>query len=268
MKQLMASPPRNGFKENVYGCKRRRRKPGPACITPYLKQSDTTPLPRKRAKRATNNHDTSLNDLNFFNEKHSTPYDERRGHNTHNDDGGASSCPRSINTSIDGETNGTATSMGDNTLSEGNVPSSSDHGNTQAHSPSSPTQNLSPEQLALRRSSSYNEEIASIVLENAPGNEKYTSPDVQKEVLKLFGEKVRKKIVENIGNSKFCIMVDEASDEKVGESSRTAEQRNSQDLQDGAVRDGQSEQGMGRFGVRMNGNEEQEEQGTSRLYRR
>ncbi|PWA41285.1 RWD domain-containing protein 1 [Artemisia annua] len=32
---------------------------------------------------------------------------------------------------------------------------------------------------------------------------------------------------------------------------------------DGAVRDGQSEQGMGRFGVRMNGNEEQEEQGTS-----
>ncbi|PWA37840.1 phospholipase-like protein [Artemisia annua] len=54
MKQLMASPPPNGFKENVYGCKRRRRKPGPACVTPYQKQSDTTPLPRKRAKRATN----------------------------------------------------------------------------------------------------------------------------------------------------------------------------------------------------------------------
>ncbi|PWA91110.1 phospholipase-like protein [Artemisia annua] len=54
MKQLMASPPPNGFKENVYGCKRRRRKPGPACVTPYQKQLDTTPLPRKRAKRATN----------------------------------------------------------------------------------------------------------------------------------------------------------------------------------------------------------------------
>ncbi|GJZ64845.1 zinc finger MYM-type protein 1-like protein [Tanacetum coccineum] len=50
---------------------------------------------------------------------------------------------------------------------------------------------------------SYNEEIASIVLENAPGNVKYTSPDVQKEVLHLCAEKVQKKIVEDIGNSKF-----------------------------------------------------------------
>ncbi|GJZ12461.1 zinc finger MYM-type protein 1 [Tanacetum coccineum] len=45
---------------------------------------------------------------------------------------------------------------------------------------------------------SYNEEIASIVLENAPGNAIYTSPDVQKEVLNLYAEKVQKKIAEDI----------------------------------------------------------------------
>lgn len=52
MKQLMASPPPNGYKEDVYGGTRRRRKPGPACVTPYQKQPETTPQPRKRAKIA------------------------------------------------------------------------------------------------------------------------------------------------------------------------------------------------------------------------
>ena len=55
----------------------------------------------------------------------------------------------------------------------------------------------------------------------------------------------------------------EKSEKEVRESSRTAEQRNIQGLQDGAVRDEKLEQGMGRFGVRIDGNEDREEQGTS-----
>lgn len=94
--------------------------------------------------------DSTLNDLNFFNEKlpDQNPNDEQRGNNiAPNDEGGASSCPRNINISIDGGTNGIATSTGDNTLSEGNAPS--------IHEPAliNPTQQLSPEQPALRRSS-------------------------------------------------------------------------------------------------------------------
>ena len=52
LNKLMASPPPIGFKENVYGCSRRRRKPGPAYQHPYQQQPATTPQPRKRAKIA------------------------------------------------------------------------------------------------------------------------------------------------------------------------------------------------------------------------
>ena len=37
------------------------------------------------------NYDATLNDQNFFNENHSNPNDERRGPNTPNDGGDASS---------------------------------------------------------------------------------------------------------------------------------------------------------------------------------
>ena len=60
---------------------------------------------------------------------------------------------------------------------------------------------------------SYNTEVNEVVLENAPKNAKYTSPDVQKEILSILARKVQKSIREEIGNSKFCIMVDEARDE-------------------------------------------------------
>jgi hypothetical protein len=86
--------------------------------------------------------DTTINDLNFFDEPfNQKPNDERRGTNTPYDDGGAGSCPRSTYTSDDGGINGTATSMGDNTLSEGNVPSSSNSDIAQTF----PTQNTSQE---------------------------------------------------------------------------------------------------------------------------
>ena len=51
------------------------------------------------------------------------------------------------------------------------------------------------------------------MLQNAPKNAKYTSPDVQKEILNIYARKVQISIREEIGNSKFCIMVDESRDE-------------------------------------------------------
>ncbi|PRQ22642.1 putative ribonuclease H-like domain-containing protein [Rosa chinensis] len=50
------------------------------------------------------------------------------------------------------------------------------------------------------------------VLENAPGNAKYTSPEIQKQIANIFANKVRTKIREEVGDAKFCILVDEAVD--------------------------------------------------------
>ncbi|MEJ2527969.1 MAG: DUF4371 domain-containing protein [Sulfurovaceae bacterium] len=52
-----------------------------------------------------------------------------------------------------------------------------------------------------------------VVLKNAPQNAKYTSHEVQTELLSLYARKVQHSIREEIGSSKFCIMVDEARDE-------------------------------------------------------
>jgi hypothetical protein len=60
---------------------------------------------------------------------------------------------------------------------------------------------------------SYNKDVDVVVLENAPGNAKYTSPEVQIELLSIYARKVQQSIREEIGNSKFCIMLDEARDE-------------------------------------------------------
>ena len=51
------------------------------------------------------------------------------------------------------------------------------------------------------------------MLENAPGNARYIAHSVQQEILSLLSRKVQKTIREEIGDSKFCIMVDEARDE-------------------------------------------------------
>jgi hypothetical protein len=60
---------------------------------------------------------------------------------------------------------------------------------------------------------SYNEKVATVVLENAHKSAKYTSHRIQKEILQVMASKVRDKIREDIGDSKFCIIVDEARDE-------------------------------------------------------
>ncbi|KAL6178470.1 hypothetical protein ACLB2K_049988 [Fragaria x ananassa] len=58
-----------------------------------------------------------------------------------------------------------------------------------------------------------NEEVAKVTLEKAPANASYTSPKIQKQILSIFANKVRKKIRDEVGDSKFCILVDEALDE-------------------------------------------------------
>ncbi|XP_058756091.1 uncharacterized protein LOC131629320 [Vicia villosa] len=65
----------------------------------------------------------------------------------------------------------------------------------------------------LKLLASYNDEIAKVVLENAPQNCKYTSHQIQKELLQILSSRVKKSIREEIGDSKFCIVVDEARDE-------------------------------------------------------
>nr|XP_029150692.1 uncharacterized protein LOC114925757 [Arachis hypogaea] len=60
---------------------------------------------------------------------------------------------------------------------------------------------------------SCNQNINNVVLENAPGNAQYISLGVQKDILHIFAKKVRTKIREEIGDSKFCIIIDEVRDE-------------------------------------------------------
>ncbi|XP_038681328.1 zinc finger MYM-type protein 1-like [Tripterygium wilfordii] len=57
-----------------------------------------------------------------------------------------------------------------------------------------------------------NVEIDDVVLEKAPGNAKYTSHLIQKDILHILSTKVRNKIREEVGNARFCILVDEAKD--------------------------------------------------------
>ncbi|XP_052310914.1 uncharacterized protein LOC112327991 [Populus trichocarpa] len=57
-----------------------------------------------------------------------------------------------------------------------------------------------------------NVDIDDVVLEKAPTNAKYTSPTIQKEILHILANKVRKKICEEVRDAKFCILVDEAKD--------------------------------------------------------
>ena len=62
----------------------------------------------------------------------------------------------------------------------------------------------------------WNEKVAEII-EKAPKNVTYTSPRIQNEILHVFSTKVKKAIREEIGDAKFCIMIDEARDESMKE---------------------------------------------------
>jgi hypothetical protein len=59
----------------------------------------------------------------------------------------------------------------------------------------------------------YNDDVSGLVLENAPKNEKYTSPKIQKEILHIIANKMRDMIRKEIRDAKFCILIDETRHE-------------------------------------------------------
>ncbi|CAN1254334.1 Zinc finger MYM-type protein 1 [Linum perenne] len=65
----------------------------------------------------------------------------------------------------------------------------------------------------IRFSARLNEEIKNVVLDKAPGNAKYTSPSIQKEILAIIANRVRGMLREEIGDSCYSILVDEAVDQ-------------------------------------------------------
>ncbi|XP_071709039.1 uncharacterized protein [Rutidosis leptorrhynchoides] len=65
----------------------------------------------------------------------------------------------------------------------------------------------------LKLLASYNDEVAKAVLKNTPFNSRYTSGEIQKELLSIIASKVRKHIRNEMGDSYFCVMVDKARDE-------------------------------------------------------
>ena len=62
-----------------------------------------------------------------------------------------------------------------------------------------------------------NNELASVILDNAPQNAKYVAPTIQKEILHILANKVRNIIYNEIGRGTFCILVDESQDEFTSE---------------------------------------------------
>ena len=59
-----------------------------------------------------------------------------------------------------------------------------------------------------------NVNIEKVVLQNAPLNAQYISHKIQKKILNIYVNKVRKRIRDEIGeDGKFCILVDEALDD-------------------------------------------------------
>ena len=62
----------------------------------------------------------------------------------------------------------------------------------------------------------YNNNIVEIMAK-APKNATYTSPQIKKEILHVISTKVKKAIKEEIGDAKFCILVDKTRDESMKE---------------------------------------------------
>ncbi|XP_050374625.1 uncharacterized protein LOC126792201 [Argentina anserina] len=55
-------------------------------------------------------------------------------------------------------------------------------------------------------------DIAKVVLDNAPKHAMYIAPSIQKEILDIIATKIRSRIRAEIGDAKFCILVDESLD--------------------------------------------------------
>ncbi|XP_021856696.2 uncharacterized protein [Spinacia oleracea] len=64
----------------------------------------------------------------------------------------------------------------------------------------------------LKLIASYNKDVQKVVLGNDPQNAQYIAPDIQKQILQIFAQKVQNEIRKEIGDSNFCIIVDESRD--------------------------------------------------------
>ena len=65
----------------------------------------------------------------------------------------------------------------------------------------------------VKQLASYYEEVKVAVLSNASQNAKYTSPQIQKEILDLIDCNVQTTICSEISDAKFCLIVEESRDE-------------------------------------------------------
>jgi hypothetical protein len=63
---------------------------------------------------------------------------------------------------------------------------------------------------------SYNEQLIEVIVKVLK-NVSYACPRVQKEILHVFSTKVKKVIRDEIGDAKFCLIVDKAHDESMKE---------------------------------------------------
>ncbi|KAK9053135.1 hypothetical protein SSX86_029765 [Deinandra increscens subsp. villosa] len=81
------------------------------------------------------------------------------------------------------------------------------------HDESSTSKNRGNFLEILELLASYNDEVANVILRNAPYNSEYTSSDIQREILSIIANKVRTNIRSEVGDSYFCVMVDESRDE-------------------------------------------------------
>jgi hypothetical protein len=60
---------------------------------------------------------------------------------------------------------------------------------------------------------SFNEQVGALILDNAPQNAKYTSHQIQFFFLHVFARNVQSSIRHDIGDARFCLIIDEARDE-------------------------------------------------------
>ncbi|KAK9667942.1 hypothetical protein RND81_13G022400 [Saponaria officinalis] len=59
---------------------------------------------------------------------------------------------------------------------------------------------------------SFSKDVEKVVLENALGNASYTSHQIQQEILSIYSGRIRDVIRNDIGDQKYCIIVDETKD--------------------------------------------------------
>ncbi|XP_074265172.1 uncharacterized protein LOC141587596 [Silene latifolia] len=64
----------------------------------------------------------------------------------------------------------------------------------------------------IRDIASFSKDVEKVVLENAPGNASYISHQIQQEILSIYSDRIRDVIRNEIGDQKYCIIVDETKD--------------------------------------------------------